>query len=235
MGSAPQAAKGTEGRTVMTLLDFARGPAMEFAIAFFALGVMWRLSSLLLLPRSGDRSVARRGAPSAIAGALRGFVRHLWPAPPYLRRSLFVTLNGYVFHLGLAVVVFGLGQHILFIKGLLGVSWPNLPTPLITVAAVATLTSLVAAIVRRATNPVTRLLSSFDDYLTWLLTTLPVITGLVAAGHLWEPYETLLALHILSVAVLLVWFPFGKLMHAFLVFITRSQTGIAYSRRGVEI
>jgi nitrate reductase gamma subunit len=58
---------------------------------------------------------------------------------------------------------------------------------------------------------------------------------LIAVGHFWEPYELLLALHMLSVAALLIWFPFGKLMHAFLVFLTRSETGIFYSRRGVEI
>jgi len=219
----------------MTLLDFARGPAMEVAIAVFVLGVLWRLASLLLLPRTREKSVARPGAPSAAVGAMRGFLRHMWPAGPYVRTSLFVTLNGYVFHLGLAIVALGFAQHILFIKGLIGLSWPNLPTQAITVAAVLTLAALIAALVRRISNPVTRLLSTFNDYLSWFLTTLPVITGLIAVGHFWEPYELLLALHMLSVAALLIWFPFGKLMHAFLVFLTRSETGIFYSRRGVEI
>ena len=54
----------------------------------------------------------------------------------------------------------------------------------------------------------------------------------MAVSHLWAPYETLLAIHILSVALFLIWFPFGKLMHAFLVFLTRSETGVFYSRRG---
>ncbi len=219
----------------MTLLDFARGPALEAALAVFVLGVLWRLGSLLLLPWSREKSVARPGAPSALSGAVRGFVRHLWPAGPYVRASLFVTLNGYVFHLGLAVVVFGLAQHILFINGLLGIHWPALPTGVISVAAIVTFASLLAALARRLSNPVTRLISTFNDYFTWAVTILPVITGLIAVGHFWQPYETLLALHILSVCLLLVWFPFGKLMHAFLVFLTRSETGIFYSRRGVEI
>ncbi len=219
----------------MTLLDFARGPALEVAIAIFAFGVLWRLLSLLLLPWAGDKSRARAGTPPAILGAARGFVRHLWPPKPFARTFLFATLNGYVFHLGLAVIVFGLAQHILFLHGLLGVWWPNLPSSVISVVSVVTLASLVAAVVRRMTSPVLRLISTFDDYLSWFVTFLPVVTGLIAVSHLWAPYETLLAVHMLSVALLLIWFPFGKLMHAFLVFLTRSETGILYSRRGAEI
>ena len=219
----------------MTLLDFARGPAIEIALVVFVLGVLWRLSSLLLLPWAKDRSVARADAPSAVSGAVHGFIRHLWPPKTYIRNSLFVTVNGYVFHLGLAIIVFGLAQHILFLKGLFGISWPNIPSGIIEIVAVITLASLAAALVRRMTNPVTRLISTFNDYFSWLVTFLPVITGLIAVAHLWAPYETLLAIHILSVCLLLIWFPFGKLMHAFLAFLTRSETGIFYSRRGVEI
>ena len=219
----------------MTLLDFARGPALEVAIVVFAFGVMWRLLSLLLLPWAHDRSRPRPDAPPAMIGAARGFIRHLWPPKPFVRSFLFATLNGYVFHVGLAVIVFGLAQHILFLHGLFGVAWPNLPSGVVAVVSVVTLASLIVALTRRLTSPVLRLISTFDDYFTWLVTVLPVVSGLVAVSHLWAPYETLLAVHILSVALLLIWFPFGKLMHAFLVFLTRSETGILYSRRGVEI
>ena len=219
----------------MTLLDFARGPAIETALAVFVLGVAWRLFSLLLLPWAKDRSVARADAPSALLGATRSFVRHLWPAKIYTKVALFTTVNGYVFHFGLAIIVFGLAEHILFLKGLFGVSWANIPTGIISVVSVITLASLFAALVRRLTSPVLRLISTFNDYFSWLVTTLPVLTGLVAVAHLWAPYETLLAIHILSVSLLLIWFPFGKLMHAFLVFLTRSETGIFYSRRGAQL
>ena len=47
-------------------------------------------------------------------------------------------------------------------------------------------------------------------------------------------YEDLLAFHILSVALLMIWLPFGKLGHAFLVFITRGTTGMAFERRGAK-
>ncbi len=219
----------------MSLLDFARGPAIEIALSIFVAGVLWRLLSLLLLPWASDKSEPRSDAPSAVIGAAGAFVRHLWPPKTYPRSSLFSTLNSYVFHVGLAIVVFGLAQHILFLRGLFGVGWPNLPTGVISVVSVITLASLLASLGRRMTNPVLKLISTFNDYFSWLITFLPVLTGVIAVSHLWAPYETLLAIHILSVCLFLIWFPFGKLMHAFLVFLTRSETGIFYSRRGVEI
>ena len=219
----------------MTLLDFARGPALSFAYGVFAFGVTWRLVSLLLLPRSKDLSQARPGAPSVFSAGASGFLRHMWPQQAYMRSTLLATLNGYVFHLGLAIIVLGLAQHILVLQGLFGLSWPNLPTSLISVVAVITLASLMVALVRRLTSPVMRLISTGNDYIAWFVTILPVITGLLAVSHLGAPYETLLAIHILSIALLLIVFPFGKLMHSFLVFLTRAGTGIFYARRGAEI
>ncbi|MBI1217316.1 MAG: nitrate reductase [Rhodobacteraceae bacterium] len=219
----------------MSLLDFARGPAIEVALAVFTLGVMWRLISLLGLPWAKDRTVRRAGAPSDFSAGVSGFIRHLWVPKGFGMTSRFALINGYVFHLGLAIIFFGFVQHILFLRGLFGVSWPGLPTSVISIAAVVTLGSLVAALVRRMTSPVMRLISTANDYFTWLITTLPVLTGLLAVSHLGARYETLLAIHILTVAALLIWFPFGKLMHAFLVFLTRAETGVFYGRRGVKI
>jgi nitrate reductase gamma subunit len=219
----------------MSLLDFARGPALQVAFAVFVLGVVWRLVSLLALPWAQDRSVKRPGTPSAVSAAVSGFVRHLWVPKGFGQTSMFSVINGYVFHLGLAIIVLGFAQHILFIDGLVGLSWPGLPTSVISVAGIVTLASLVAALVRRMTSPVLRLISTANDYFSWLITILPVLTGLLAVSHLGARYETLLAIHMLTVAALLIWFPFGKLMHAFLVFVTRAETAISYSRRGVKI
>ncbi|MCP5265427.1 MAG: nitrate reductase [Burkholderiaceae bacterium] len=218
----------------MELLDFARGPAMKFALVVFVLGTVWRLVGLLLLPRMRDLSPAREGAPPLMLGALRTVVRRMWPRRSFLRQTLFTTINSYVFHIGLAVVVFGLAPHILFIDNLTGLAWPSLPSNFVMAVGVITLASLIAALVRRVSHPVTRLLSHAGDYLSWLLTALPVLTGLIATSHLGARYETLLALHVLSIAAFLVWFPFGKLMHAFLFVFSRGATGMRFSHRGVN-
>jgi len=220
--------------TSFNLLDFARGPALEVAIVVFVFGVFWRLARLLFLPNFFTPSRARPGA-TIMAGSVNEFFQRMWPNKVFFGRTMFTYINGYVFHVGLALVVFGLGAHIMVFKRLFGFSWPNLPSNVVFLIAVVTLGSLLAALVHRLTSPVLRLISTADDYFTWLVTVTPVVTGLMATMHMVQPYETMLAVHILSVDVLLIWFPFGKLMHAFLAFITRGEMGAQLARRGVKL
>jgi nitrate reductase gamma subunit len=217
------------------LLDFARGPALQWALAIFAFGTVWRLGSLLLLPWTKDPSRPREGAPSALAGAGHGILVRFWPHRPFSKRALFHTVNGYVFHIGLAVVVLLFQPHILFFEDLVGFGWPGLPNNVIYAVGVITVVSLIAALVRRITNPVQRLISKADDYISWALTVAPVITGLMATAHIGGRYETLLAVHILTVAAFLIWFPFGKLMHTFLFVLSRGVTGARLQHRGAKV
>jgi nitrate reductase gamma subunit len=219
----------------MTLLDFARGPALQAAIVVFVFGVLWRLAGVLLLPRVGDRSPPRAGAPPRWLGAARTVLRRMWPRREFIERTLVPTLNSYVFHVGLALVVFGLAPHIVFIRSLTGLHWPALPSDGVLAIGVITLMSLVAALVRRLVHPVLKLLSNAGDYVSWAVTALPVLTGLMTTMDFGPRYETILAVHVLSIAALLVWFPFGKLMHAFLFVLSRGATGARFSHRGVEV
>ena len=219
----------------MELLEFARGPALTFAITVFIAGVAFRIVSLFLLWRTKDSSAGSARERSAFSAAIREIIRRLWPQSAYKQRTLFMLINGYVFHLGLAIIVFFLLPHIVFFKDLVGLSWPSLPNNVIYAISIVTTVSLIAALVMRISNPAQRIISTFDDWFSWLVTFLPVITGIIATSHLGARYETLLGLHILSVALLLVYLPFGKLMHWFLVFVTRSQTGAHLSHRGAQL
>lgn len=219
----------------MDLLDFARGPALQAGLIVFAFGVAWRLAALLLLPRMKDRSVAREGTPPAYIASGREIVRRMFPQSEFAEATRLSVINGYVFHLGLAIIVFGGTPHILFLRDLLGISWPGLPTNIINGVSVITAISLIVALGRRLTDPVLKMISTSNDYMSWAMTFLPVATGLLAISHLFARYETLLAIHLLSVAAFLIWFPFGKLMHAFLVFLSRGQTGVHLAHRGAQL
>jgi nitrate reductase gamma subunit len=219
----------------MDLLDLARGPALQVSLAIFVLGTIWRLLGLLLLPWRMDRSAPRAGAPSWITAVLLGNVRKMWPHKTFVKASVFQFVNGYVFHVGLAIVVFLFAPHILFIKSVFGVTWPGLPSNLVYAIGAITAFSLVAGLVHRLTSPVLQLISRTDDYVSWFVTLLPVLTGLAAVVQVGARYETLLALHILSICLFFVWFPFGKLMHAFLFFFSRGATGIRFKHRGAQL
>ncbi|MCC2107542.1 MAG: hypothetical protein KDJ40_08215 [Hyphomicrobiales bacterium] len=219
----------------MTLLEFARGPALQVAMIIFVLGATWRFFGALLLPWRLAPAEPRKGALSPIAAAFKGVVVKMWPHKPFQKAGMFTFVNGYILHFGLAIVVFLFAPHILFIKGLTGLSWPALPNNIVHPIAIVTLASLVAGLVHRLRSPVLRLISRADDYVSWLATILPVLTGLHATIHAGGSYETLLAIHILSICAFLIWFPFGKLMHAFMFVFSRAMTGVRMGQRGAEL
>lgn len=227
----------------MDFLDFARGPALTVALIVFVSGTLWRLVGVLRRPRMRDLSPPRAGAPSNGAGALRAVVRGMWPRKEFGQAALVTTLNGYVFHIGLALVFFGYAPHIAFIRRVTGLSWPALPDMVMYLAAGATIVSLLLALAARLTDPVLRKISNADDMITWTITFLPLFTGMavvnessaaiLARNHV--IYGGPLAMHLLSLELLLIWFPFGKLMHAFLFAFSRGATGMRFSHRGVKV
>ena len=225
----------------MNLLELARGPGLVFATTVFVLGTLWRLIGVLRLPRLPDLSPPREPAPSALAAVLGANLRALWPRDAFVPFTLLVTINGYVFHVGLALVFFGYAPHIAFIRRIFGFGWPALPDIVMYVAASATIVAMLMALGLRLTDPVRRKISSADDFISWTITFLPLFTGMAVAG---EPSQAILArshvvyggplaVHLLSLELLLVWFPFGKLMHAVLFAFSRGATGLRFSRRGV--
>lgn len=217
----------------MELLEFARGEGLRIATAVFAAGLIWRLLHLYLTAKKVDLSEARQGGKRA--GGIRTIFSRFVHHQAFRSRTRNGTVIAYTFHIGLAIIVFGAAPHILFIESFTGLAWPSLPNVVIHVAAAVTLAALLAAVIRRMLHPVLSMLSNFDDYFSWFITTLPVVTGLLAVGHLGARYETLLAIHILSFEAFLVWFPFGKLMHSFIVFGSRYTTGVTFTRRGARV
>jgi nitrate reductase gamma subunit len=215
-----------------TLLEFARGPALTASLIVFALGVTWRLVGIFLLPGRRDLSRPRRSPwPGLKLIALRS-----WPRPEFLKGTVLGEVMGYAFHIGYFVVVLFLAQHVLFFEDLTGLSWPALPTGLITVVSFFTFVTLVGVLVHRIANPVKRMLSNFDDYFSWFVTALPLATGFLAYSHAGGfRYPDALAAHILSFELLLIWFPFGKLMHAFLIFGSRATEGTQFERKGAAL
>ena len=105
----------------------------------------------------------------------------------------------------------------------------------VTVALGSTLATMLLVLFDRINNPVKRFLSTFGDYLAWALTFLPLLTGFLAVKHLVLPYTTMLAIHILSVELLLVALPFTKLIHVFTLFASRWYNGDINGKRGVPV
>jgi nitrate reductase gamma subunit len=95
---------------------------------------------------------------------------------------------------------------------------------------------LLALLIRRMMHPVLKMISNADDYISWFVSFFPLLTGTLAFAHIdiGIRYETMLAIHILSVELLMIWFPFGKLIHGLTIWPSRYQLGVTFGRRGVK-
>jgi len=227
----------------MSLLEFARGPGMEIAVAAFVAVTVWRLVGIALLRGRKDLSEPRNRA--AWKG-LRLIALRSWPRPEFLAGSAFSEITGYTFHIGFLLVLLFYVPHIEFFADVLdglaggrlptGAGWPSLPSGIATALTVLSLAALLAVLIHRLANPVKRLISNFDDYFSWLVTAAPLVTGILAHDHVGGArYEVLLAWHLLTVEALLIWFPCGKLMHAFTIFAARGTTGVLFERKGAAL
>lgn len=216
----------------MDLLSFARGPMLAAAIAIFCLGVVWRLVAVLLARRRRHLAEPRHSWLYSMLRGARAAGDRSWPHKEFIGRTMYGEMLGYSYHITLFIVVLLFAPHITFIKSLIGVGWPALPSAVIDVLSVITLVLLLAVLIRRLTHSVLKRLSNFDDYFSWFLATLVVATGLLATANIGARYELLLAWHIISFNLLLIWFPFGKLMHAFYLFPSRAINAYALSRKG---
>jgi nitrate reductase gamma subunit len=216
----------------MDLLEFARGPALQWAAYILVAGSIWRIVGILLLKEKSDFSEPRK--PAGLGSALKVIYTRSFTAQPFAKATMYPKMMAYVQHIGLFAVVFLFVPHIMFFEGFLGFEWPGLPNSVIYVFGVAAVVASLALLIRRVTSPVLRLISNFDDYFSGFVAILPIATGLLIPVRLGIRYEDLLAIHILSVVLFMIWLPFGKLGHAFLVFVTRGSTGIAFERRGAK-
>ena len=227
--------------TATDLLAFARGPALWFSLLVLIAGSVWRIVAIYRLGTAPDLSEPR--STRLLAGALRGIFARMILRKEFRPSRNLGGFNAYLYHLGLAAIVFGYLPHIRFIERLTGLAWPPLPEAVVYVAVGPTVVALLVALMERLADPVRRLLSGFDDYFSWFVVLLPLATGMAAINQSPSPgaalappaYPLPLAIHLLSAELLFLWLPFGKLAHVFLAFISRGITGAAFARKGAPI
>lgn len=212
----------------MTFLGFVEGPMFYAAAAIFLAAAIWRVAGIVRLGKSPDLAPPRG---SAAAGWVRGNLRHFLPRGLFAERTWMHILGGYAFHLGLLVLLVFAAPHIAFVERFTGWTWPALPRWGFIVAAEFALAGLIVLWVRRFSDPVMRLISDADDHVGSWLTFLAMLTGCLA---LQEAHDVLRAIHMLFVDLWLIYFPFGRLMHAVTFALSRGATGASYGRKGMN-
>ena len=211
------------------ITDIIDGPLWYFSLFVFAIGVIWKLVTIVFAKSKTDLSAARASAvPGAIKTVFSRFIADKSMAPS-IRLQI---VAGYMFHLGLFALLFFAAPHILFLEEhFLGFGWTPMPHWAFIVASQFAFLGLLMLWLHRILNPDSRLISTADDHIAAILTFLVMLTGCLA---LLESFHALRLLHRFSVELFLIYFPFSRLMHAFTFIPSRAFTGAWFGRRGIR-
>jgi nitrate reductase gamma subunit len=210
-------------------LQFVEGPLWYATVVIFLGGVLIRLIELFARGIPPDLAVPRSWG---LFGAMRTVVSRSWTAKGFTRGATFHLVAGYMFHIGLFVLLLFGAPHVEFIKErILGFGWTPAPHWVFILAADFAFAGIILLWLRRVMHPVMRQISTFDDHAAALLIFVALFTGCMA---LFQSHDSLRAIHMLAVEVLLIYFPFSRLMHAFTFLLSRSYTGAAMARKGIR-
>ena len=217
--------------TEIEFLNWVRGPGFQIATIIFIAGILIRIFEIVMLGRKANLAEAKG---SEMASGLRTIVTRSFPEASSFKRSTFTIVAGYIFHIGLFITIFLYAPHILLIKDVIGIGWPALPSAIVDAVALISIIALLAILVHRFSNKVLHYLTNFEDLLVWFVTIAPLVTGYLAIHRVGLTTPMLLGIHILSVEILMIVFPFTKLMHAFTLFLARWYNGATSGYRGVN-
>ena len=102
----------------MTLLEFASGPGMQWALWIFVFGVVWRLIGAVFLLSRKDLTKPREY--NSVAAGVGAILSRSTPAHAFEKKIRFQHFTGYLWHFALFVSVLFFAPHILFFKSVLG-------------------------------------------------------------------------------------------------------------------
>ncbi|MDJ0832355.1 MAG: hypothetical protein QNJ69_02465 [Gammaproteobacteria bacterium] len=210
------------------LLNWARGPGLTYATIFMVFGLTLRVIEILSLGRPKELAEVR---DSGVRDGWRMVIMRSLPE----RRNWKRITAAYLFHVGLLIVVFFFIPHTQFFRDVFGVFWNGWPNYIIDFVTVVSIAAMLYTLAQRLFDPARRILTTIPDYLAWLVTFLPFVTGYMAFHRLGVDYTLMLALHILSVELLMIALPISKLTHAVTFAMSRWYLGSNNGRRGIHV
>ncbi len=209
------------------LLNWARGPGLAYATIIMVFGLTLRVFEILSLGRPDELAEVRR---TGVSDGWKMIFKRSLPEPRYWK----LITASYIFHVGLLVIVFFFIPHTQFFRDVFGLFWGGWPNYVIDFFTVLSIAAMLYTLVARFVDPTRRILSKMSDYFAWLVTFLPLVTGYMAYHRLGMDYTTMLAVHILSVELLMISLPISKLSHGITFAMARYYTGSNNGRRGIQ-
>lgn len=204
-----------------SILTFARGPLLYFALAVFFLGMLRQVGLTVAELVRAYRKAGDQVIPYRLL--FRQSLGWIIPVKGLRGTRVGYTVASVVFHLGMLLVTLFLSGHVQLIKKSIGIVWPTLQPAVADVLTITTLAALAALLLFRLGSRGLRFLSTFQDWFLLVLCIVPLLSGYYVAHPVGSPLPFWLTylIHLLSAELLVLLIPFTKLAHVVLFPFTR--------------
>jgi nitrate reductase gamma subunit len=203
------------------MYNFASGPLVWIAFIVFIGGMVYQLVTLL---KSAKKDKVIYPYMSAKYG-LRSLFHWIIPfASTNMRKRYETTIVTFAFHLCLILVPIFLTAHVAMVSFAWGAKWGTLSDGAADWMTILVVLAAIFFLVRRWMLPEVRFVTYASDYLLLAIAAAPFITGFMAHMQ-WFDYETMVVIHMISGAVMLMAIPFTRLSHMLFFPFTRAYMG----------
>jgi len=203
------------------MYTFVSGWLVWIAFAVFIGGLIYRFVTLIKMAKK-DKVIFPY---LSLKYGLRSLVHWIIPfATTNMRMRYETTIVTFAFHLCLVLMPIFLTAHVVMVAFSWGVHWPMLSEIAADGLTIVVVLACLFFLLRRLMLPEVRFVTYPSDYLLLLVAAAPFLTGFVAHRQ-WFHYETVVMIHMICGAAMLILIPFTRLSHMLFFPFTRAYMG----------
>ncbi|MBI4963074.1 MAG: nitrate reductase [Desulfomonile tiedjei] len=203
------------------MYTFVSGPLVWIAFIVFAGGMIYQFLSMLKMAKK-DKVVLPY---MSLKYGLRSLLHWLIPfASKNMRMRYETTLVTFAFHICLVLLPIFLTAHVVMFSASWGLHWVTVSEKAADWLTVLVIFAAIFFLVRRWMLPEVRFVTSASDYVLLAVVAAPFVTGFIAHRQ-WFDYETMVVIHMISGAAMLMAIPFTRLSHMLFFPFTRAYMG----------
>ncbi len=203
------------------MYNFVSGPLVWVAFIVFIGGMLYQFITMLTLAKK-DKVVYPY---MSVKYGLRSLFHWVVPfASKNMRVRYETTIVTFAFHLCLILVPIFLVAHVVMFSFAWGAKWGTLSGVAADWLSILVALAAIFFLLRRLMLPEVRFVTSASDYLLLAIVVAPFATGFMAHRQ-WFDYETMVIIHMISGAVMLMAIPFTRLSHMLYFPFTRAYMG----------
>ncbi|MDD3471256.1 MAG: nitrate reductase [Syntrophaceae bacterium] len=203
------------------MYNFVSGPLVWIAFIIFFAGMIYQFLRML---KSAQKDKVIYPYMS-LKYSLRSLFHWIIPfASKNMRARYEVTIVTFIFHLSLILLPIFLAAHVVMFTFSWGPTWSVVSESTATFLTVLVILACLFFLIRRLMLPEIRFVTEPSDYLLLLIAAAPFLSGFIA-NRQWFDYETVLIIHMISGAIMLMAIPFTRLSHMLFFPFTRAYMG----------